>query len=218
MIKTIINTVAETIRSKVEPETFELPIFPLSSVLFPGGTMALKIFEQRYMDMAKSCLKQAKPFGIALIREGEEVGATAAPHPVGTLARIDDWEMPNLGVLQVKIIGGTRFRIIASTVAASGLLMGTVASIDADLPASGLQLNACAIFLKKVLTQINKMDGIPELQFSDASWVGFRITELLPFGGAVKQKMLELTDANIRLEILHRFLIEQKLIDGVLKD
>lgn len=77
MIKAIIETVTETIRNKIEPETFELPIFPLGSVLFPGGTMALKIFEQRYMDMAKNCLKHAKPFGIALIREGQEVGLTA---------------------------------------------------------------------------------------------------------------------------------------------
>jgi uncharacterized protein len=212
LIKTIINTVTEKIRSQTEPEIFELPIFPLGSVLFPGGTLALKIFEQRYMDMAKDCLKRAKPFGIALIREGEEVGAPAAPHPVGTLARIDDWDMPNLGVLQVKVIGSTRFRIISSTVAKSGLIMGTVNSIDADLPASCAELNACAEFLKKILTQINMIEGVAESQFSDASWVSFRITELLPFGGPVKQKMLELTDAKMRLEILHRFLLDQKLI------
>lgn len=226
MIKTIIDTISDTIRSQGEPETFELPIFPLGSVLFPGGTIALKIFEQRYMDMAKNCLKHAKPFGIALIREGQEVGSPAAPHPVGTLARIDDWEMPDLGVLQVKAIGGTRFRILSSTVAPSGLIVGTVCSIDADmidankqadLSNAGAELGATAAFLKKVLVQINMMEGITESKFSDASWVGFRITELLPFGGSVKQKMLELTDANMRLAILHRFLIEQKLIDADVK-
>jgi uncharacterized protein len=217
LIKTIINTVTEKIRSQTELETFELPIFPLGSVLFPGGTLALKIFEQRYMDMAKDCLKRAKPFGIALIREGEEVGAPAAPHPVGTLARIDDWDMPNLGVLQVKVIGSTRFRIVASTITKSGLMMGTVNSIDADLPTSGAELNACAEFLKKILTQINMIEGVADSQFSDASWVSFRITELLPFGGVVKQKMLELTDAKIRLDILHRFLIDQKLIEATIK-
>ncbi len=221
MIKTIIETVTDTIRNKVEPETFELPIFPLGSVLFPGGTLALKIFEQRYMDMAKNCLKHAKPFGIALIREGQEVGSPAAPHPVGSLARIDDWEMPNLGVLQVKVIGDTRFRIISSTVAASGLIIGTVISIDADLP-GGLPtaspiFNDCAQFLKKILAQINMTSDAAESQFADASWVSFRITELLPFGSAVKQKMLELTDAKMRLEILHRFLTEQQLLDGVVK-
>lgn len=217
MIKTILNTVTEKIRSQTEPETFELPIFPLGSVLFPGGTLALKIFEQRYMDMAKDCLKRAKPFGIALIREGEEVGSPAAPHPVGTLARIDDWDMPNLGVLQVKVIGSTRFRIISSTVAPSGLIMGTVSAIDADSPAAGVELTNCAEFLKKILTQINMIEGVAESQFSDASWVSFRITELLPFGGPVKQKMLELTDAKMRLGILHRFLIDQKLIEVTTK-
>jgi uncharacterized protein len=214
LIKNIINTVTEKIRSQTEPETFELPIFPLGSVLFPGGTLALKIFEQRYMDMAKDCLKRAKPFGIALIREGEEVGAPAAPHPVGTLARIDDWDMPNLGVLQVIVIGSTRFRILSSTVTKSGLIMGTVSSIDADISTSGAELITCAEFLKKILTQINMIEGTTESQFSDASWVSFRITELLPFGGPVKQKMLELTDAKMRLEILHRFLLDQKLIDS----
>ena len=203
----------EKILTQTESENFELPIFPLGSVLFPGGTLALKIFEQRYMDMAKNCLKRAKPFGIALIREGDEVGAPAAPHPVGTSALIDDWEMPNLGVLQVKVIGGARFRIISSTVSPSGLIIGTVSAIDADSPTSSAELTACAVFLKKILTQINMIDGVTESQFSDASWVSFRITELLPFGGAVKQKMLELTDAKIRLDILHRFLIDQKLID-----
>lgn len=217
MIKTILNTVTEKIRSQTDPETFELPIFPLGSVLFPGGTLALKIFEQRYMDMAKDCLKRAKPFGIALIREGEEVGSPAAPYPVGTLARIDDWDMPNLGVLQIKVLGGTRFRIIASTVAKSGLIVGTVNSIDADLPTSGAELTACADFLKKILTQINMIEGVADSQFSDASWVSFRITELLPFGVSVKQKMLELTDAKIRLDILHRFLIDQKLIEAATK-
>ena len=183
--------------------------------------MALKIFEQRYMDMAKNCLKLAKPFGIALIREGQEVGSTAAPHPVGSLARIDDWEMPNLGVLQVKVVGGARFRIISSTVAASGLIIGTVIAIDADLPgslsAANPELDDCAQFLKKILAQINLMSGVAESQFTDPSWVSFRITELLPFGGAVKQKMLEITDAKMRLDILHRFLSEQQLIGGVAK-
>ncbi len=217
MIKTILNTVTEKILTQTEPENFELPIFPLGSVLFPGGTLALKIFEQRYMDMAKDCLKRAKPFGIALIREGEEVGAPAAPHPVGTSALIDDWDMPNLGVLQVKVIGGARFRIVSSIVSASGLIIGTVNTIDADSDASGAELGACADFLKKILTQINLIEGVAESQFSNASWVSFRITELLPFGGAVKQKMLELTDAKMRLEILHRFLVDQGLIETTIK-
>lgn len=217
MIKTILTTVTEKIRSQTEPESFELPIFPLGSVLFPGGTLALKIFEQRYMDMAKDCLKRAKPFGIALIREGQEVGVPAAPHPVGTSALIDDWDMPNLSVLQVKVKGVARFRIITSTVNASGLIVGTVMAIDADSPASGAELAACALFLKKILTQINMMEGVTDVQFADASWVSFRITELLPFSGAVKQKMLELTDAKMRLDILHRFLIDQKLIEATTK-
>ena len=78
----------------------DLPLFPLNTVLFPGGRLPLRIFEQRYMDMAKACLKDGSPFGVCLIREGAEVGAPAVPAEVGTLARITHWDMPQLGVLK----------------------------------------------------------------------------------------------------------------------
>ena len=93
-------------------ETLRIPLFPLGTVLFPGGLLPLKIFEQRYLDMAAACLKDDKPFGICLIAEGGEVGAPAAPHPVGTLATIGDWEMEQLGILMVTVHGSRRFRIL----------------------------------------------------------------------------------------------------------
>src|SRR6202008_135559 len=104
----------------------DLPVLPLNTVLFPGGRLPLRIFEQRYMTMAKACLKDGSPFGVCLIREGGEVGSPAVPAEVGTLARITTWDMPQLGVLQVIAVGAQRFRIKAHRVAPGGLARGEV--------------------------------------------------------------------------------------------
>ena len=212
---------SETLLQRNEPATVELPIFPLSSVLFPGGTMALKIFETRYMDMAKACLKNAQPFGIALIEQGNEVGTPASPHHIGTIARIDDWDMPDLGVLRVTVKGESRFKIIEQRTGKNGLIIGIVEMVAADTVSDRVkpestsgktsdQLQACAQLLKMVMSQSGQ--SAEEVQFADASWVSFRVTELLPFSSAIKQKMLELTDADMRLEVLFRFLRDQQLI------
>jgi uncharacterized protein len=211
MIKSLLDSVTDSLRNRDLPAYDALPVFPLGSVLFPGGTMALKIFEQRYMDMAKASLKHHTPFGIALIKDGQEVGTPATPQDIGTLAHIEDWDMENLGVLQVKVKGTTRFRIHEASVAPSGLIVATAFDVDADRYDGGEELAPCAAFLKRVMAQIGATD-VTEDQFQDASWVSFRLTELLPFNTTIKQKMLELTDARMRLEILFRFLKEQDLI------
>lgn len=174
--------------------------------------MALKIFEQRYMDMAKQCLKNGAPFGIALIREGEEVGAPALSHPIGTLARIDDWDMQTLGVLEVHVKGDERFRVLEQRVLPSGLIVGHMVLIDADEAPDFAGLAVCAAFLKSVHQKVFPDVSPDENRYLDASWVSFRLTEILPFANSVKQKMLELTDARMRLEVLHRFLRDQDLI------
>jgi len=183
----------------------------LGSILFPGGIMSLRIFEQRYMDMAKACLKNSAPFGVVLIRQGSEVGEPAEPESVGTLARISEWDMQELGILQIRVRGEERFRIESRTATKSGLIIGQISSIPDDMPIDCAELPPCAAFLRKVLTQ-TASEHIPASRFDDANWVSFRITELMPFNNTVKQKMLELTDARMRLEVLHRFLTDQHLI------
>jgi len=88
-----------------------LPLFPLHAVLFPGATLALKVFEARYLDLVSQCLRRAEPFGVCLIRAGEEVGAPAEPHELGTLAHIGRWEMDRPGVLLIEVRGGARFAV-----------------------------------------------------------------------------------------------------------
>ena len=107
----------------------EIPLFPLNAVLFPGGLLQLRIFEQRYMDMAKTCLKDSSPFGVCLIADGKEVGVPAVPHMTGTLARIASWDMPQLGVLNVKALGGGRFRIRERRTESSGLQVAQIEHI-----------------------------------------------------------------------------------------
>lgn len=211
LLKKILSAVTLSADAK-PPRTLELPIFPLGTVLFPGGVMPLRIFEQRYMDMAKGCLKNNAPFGICLIREGAEVGAPAVPETVGTVARIGDWDMQQLGVLQVRASGEERFRIVDRRVHESGLIVATVETIGADNVEDCPEFAPCRDFLEKVLAKIGSARYAGEARLDDASWVSFRITEILPISQTIKQKMLELTDAKMRLEILHRVLKDQKLL------
>jgi uncharacterized protein len=210
----MLNILKQAVASHNEPLQIEIPLFTLGSILFPEGRMNLRVFEQRYMDMAKSCIKNAAPFGVVLIANGEEVnsksGITTTPVSVGTLATIADWDMQQLGVLQLTVEGGKRFRIITHRVLENGLLVGTVSLIDDDAHQENAALSACANLLQKILSQLGKVSG-PQ-KFHDAMWVSCRLTEMLPLNMVVKQKMLELTDAGMRLDILHKFLIDQGLI------
>ena len=190
-----------------------VPIFPLQTVLFPGAALPLKIFEVRYVDMAKACLKEASLFGVALIREGQEVGTPAVPEAVGCLARIADCDVEELGVLKVRAEGMDRFRLVSSEVNRQGLIIGEVERIDTEaetLAAPGLA--ECAEFLRKAITGIGPERFVEPFRFEDATWVGFRLAEILPLRIDVKQKLLELTDATMRLAVLHKFLQTQKLI------
>ena len=190
-----------------------VPIFPLGTVLFPGGLLPLKIFEVRYVEMAKDCLKEGTPFGVCLIREGAEVGAPAVPEPVGCLARIAECDVEELGILKVRAEGLERFRIVSSEVNRDGLVVGRVEDLHPEPQVGDAPgLAECAEFLRKVIAGIGAERFTQPYRFEDASWVGFRLAEILPLRMDVKQKLLELTDATLRLGILHKFLQQQKLL------
>lgn len=190
-----------------------VPIFPLQAVLFPGSLLPLRIFETRYMDMARGCLREATPFGVCLIREGEEVGAPAVPEQVGCLARIAECDVEELGILKVRAEGLERLRIVADEVTRQGLIVAEVERFDPEpdaLHAPGLA--ECAELLRKMIAGIGAERFAAPLRFDDPTWVGFRLAEILPLRNDVKQKMLELTDATLRLAVLYRFLRQQKLL------
>ncbi len=195
-------------------EVLSIALFPLNTVLFPGSVLPLRLFEQRYLDMAAACMKENKPFGICLIDQGGETGNAASPHQVGTLAEITDWEMEQLGILQITARGRKRFRILEQ---ASGTNQSLSARVEV-IPNNGpLPLPAERQRLLPLLQRIIKDLGserIPEPHALDeAEWVGYRITEVLPIPNLAKQKLLELEDPIARLEILEKFLEQRKLLD-----
>lgn len=193
--------------------TVDLALFPLNTVLFPGGTLPLKIFEQRYMEMAKDCLSQQTQFGVCLIAEGAEVGPPAVPRLVGTSAYITDWNMPQLGVLHVTAHGGQRFRIIDSQVDAKGLIRARVAWIrpESSAPVPG-HLHGLLPLLRAIVTDLGSA-RVPEPHaFDDATWVGYRYAEVLPIPLGARQKLLEMDDAINRLEVIFEFLSQRHLV------
>ncbi len=190
-----------------------IPIFALGTVLFPGSVLPLRIFEVRYMDMARDCLKNGTAFGVCLIREGEEVGAPAVPEPIGCTARIGECDVEELGILKVKAEGLERFRIVSSEVSRQGLIVGEVEALAPESNAADAPgLVECAQLLEKVIAGIGTDRFTGATRYEDASWVGFRLAEILPLRIDVKQKLLELTDASLRLAVLNKFLRQQKLI------
>lgn len=198
--------------ASAELKPFSIPLFPLQTLVFPGGVLPLKIFEQRYMDMAKECLRAEAPFGVCLIKEGTDVGAPAVPHHIGTLVRIDQWDMPQLGVLNVRVVGLQRFEIQDYKAQPDGLLVGTVVKLpaEANLPLPR-EHAACAMVLKQIIEHLGKDKFEPPFQYDDATWVGYRLAEILPIKTHAKQDMLEMNDAQIRLDVLHKFLAQQGL-------
>jgi Lon protease-like protein len=175
----------------------------LHTVLFPGGRLPLKLFEQRYLEMAKTCLKDNAPFGVCLIREGAEVGAPATPHDVGTLARIASWDMPQLGVLEIVALGERRFRVRSRRVEASGLARAAVELLeeesDAPIPPDAVR---CVKLLERVVEQHPGLLERPH-KMDSCAWVSARLAEVLPLPLESKQALLELDDARTRLERLN---------------
>jgi len=185
-------------------ELSDVAIFPLQTVLFPGGRLSLRLFEQRYLAMAKECLRSDAPFGVCLIREGAEVGTPAEPMAVGCLARIASWDMAQLGVLQVVAIGAQRLRILERRVQPDGLARARVELLgeatDADLAEDDL----CARILRRALESGGEALIEPPPRYASAAWVSARLAELLPLSLETRQGLLELDNAQDRIEILRR--------------
>ncbi len=192
-----------------------LPLFPLQTVLFPGGVLPLRIFEPRYMDMAGECLRTKAPFGICLISEGEEVGAPAVPHLIGTTARILSWDMPQTGILQVTVRGERRFRILGCEAGKNGLIRGQVEMLPESVIEALPEVAAALVPLLKLIAADLGLERLPEPHcFDDAEWVGMRFSEVLPVSNLARQKLLELDKPRDRLEVIWRFLEQKGLLGG----
>lgn len=197
-----------------------LPLFPLRTVLFPGGLLPLKVFEQRYVDMTKACLRDGRPFGVCLITRGDEVargdGALPEIATIGTLARIVNVDMPQLGIFHVSTIGGRRFRVQSHAADAQGAMVAQVTLQD-DEPSHPLAESHAPLarILKVIASRLGSGNFPSEVHYDDATWVGHRLAELLPLPLSIKQSMLEMNDANVRLATLAQLLARQGLLHAV---
>lgn len=192
--------------------TLKIPIFPLKTVLFPGGRLPLRVFEARYMDMVKGCLRDESPFGICSITAGEEVGQPAMYAGVGTLARIASWDMPSLGILDIVTEGRARFVVGHRETTPARLAMAEVTVIaDEDEHDAPPVPPALGGLLERIMEKVGAERFLPERRFDDANWVSYRLAEILPLRLDIKQKLLEVNDSAVRLSVIAEYLKQQGL-------
>jgi Lon protease-like protein len=196
-------------------EADEIPLFPLQTVLFPGGVLPLRIFEARYLDMLSECLRTQRGFGICAIRSGAETGSAADCHAIGTLVRIIDFDRDDNNLLNIVVQGERRFRIAARRVMPNQLLRAEVAWLD-DAPDCALPAQYHP--LADLLSQLLRRAGMPytelPIDYEHVAWVAGRLTELLPFALPDKQRLLEMDEPLQRLETLYQELLAEEFRRG----
>ena len=176
------------------------PVFALNTVLYPDGPLPLRIFEPRYVDMVSDRMRRDAPFIVALIRDGREVCGGATIHSIGTLARIVDWNRRDDGLLGITALGGRRVRVLDTETRPDRLCVAT-ARMLAEEPASAVpeEHGGLVVLLRRLLERTGSLYRHATPRFDDASWVGYRLSELLPMPLPRKQGLLELEDPLLRL-------------------
>lgn len=185
-----------------------LPLFPLPAVLFPGGEIALRIFEPRYLDMIRDCARDGRGFGICLMLESDDGRAPASPAAIGTLARIVDFNVLEDGLLGILARGEARFRASATHVRSDGLIHADVDMLEPDPvlpvpPEFGL--------LATILSRYHERAGAgfaqhEQSRYDESAWVGFRLAEAFPLSVSERQLLLQTADPLDRLSHLMQWL------------
>lgn len=198
-----------------------IPLFPLNTVLFPDGVLPLQIFEVRYLDMIGKCIADGSQFGVVSLTHGSEVrkpGETETVAPVGTMAKVIASEAPMPGLLQIVCIGTTRFRISSTSQLKHGLWMAEVSALEEDqVIAIPAELQNTADALARLIASLQS-DSVPVRQMpvnrlDECGWVANRWCELLPISPAQKQRLLELDNPVLRLELVQDLLADQGLLE-----
>jgi len=211
------------------PLLHSLPLFPLGTVLFPGGLLPLRIFEVRYLDMIGKCHKAGAPFGVVCLTQGSEVrraGAAAeAFSAVGTLAAIREFDASQPGLMQIECVGTHRFRVQASELLKHGLWTADVEAVADDVPLEvpdDLQHTAEALRrLVTTLEERRRQEGDESVRlplqgpyrFDDCGWVANRWCELLPVQAELKQRLMELDSPLMRLELVGDLLVRSGIVE-----
>ena len=190
-----------------------LALFPLSTVLFPDGLLSLRVFEVRYLDMIGKCHKAGAPFGVVSLTQGSEVrqpGSSEAFAEIGTLATLLDFEQPQAGLMLVRAKGAQRFRVTSSEQLKHGLWVANVEQVANDLVVPvPEELQPTADALQRLIQSLQlKADPpgalplLPPWRLDDCGWVANRWCELLPLPVALKQRLMELDNPLVRLELV----------------
>ena len=195
--------------------TQELPLFPLKTVLFPGGVLPLRIFEARYLDMVSHCMRTDSGFGVVAIHEGNETGGQPTGiHPVGTLTRIVDFDQTEDGLLGLTCLGVRRLRVVSHRVQPDHLLMGQVLWLPDDPVESPLPSHAPLTRVLRDLLDNEELQPYARFLVPDwdnAAWIGNRLTEILPLPLHVRQALLGMLEPRQRLDILLALFQEQRI-------
>jgi Lon protease-like protein len=188
-------------------DELDIPLFPLNTIVFPGGLLKLKIFEQRYLDMTKRCIADQSGFGVIATQDD------GVAYGVGTLVTVTEWDMPHTGIFALKTMGATRFVVREKWVEKDGLNRGRVTQIpdedDVTLPAEFTHL---AGLVEGIVARYGE-DTFPQpLRLDSASWVSARLAEVMPLNLRIKQQLLEINDPVLRLKALSQFLSKQGIV------
>lgn len=187
------------------PET--LSLFPLGTTLFPGGRLGLKVFEQRYIALAKARIADGELFGVITLTGGGEVGDAQAFAKVGTAARVLSFDMPQAGIFLLDVVGEDRFEVLHAEAEKSGLQQATVRWIPAEkqvkLPQTYAELGT---ILSQIMVQAGDARFAEPFDLEDATWVGSRLVEILQFPPYIKQSLLEINDAELRLKTVYHLI------------
>ena len=204
------------------PETLtltSLPLFPLGTVLFPGGSLPLRIFEVRYLDMIGKCHKFDAPFGVVSLTTGAEVnkpGGVESFNTIGTLASIADFSSPHPGLLMIRCTGLQRFEITRREKLKHGLWIADVnrlpddhtIAIPDDLKGVATALGGVIRTLQERGMPADQMPLYPPFELDDCAWVANRWCELLPMAPQEKQRLMALDNPLVRLELVNDLLVK----------
>lgn len=187
----------------------EIPLFPLSTIVLPGGQLPLRLFEPRYIDMVKNCFKTDTGFGVCLIQDGREAGAIAEPYPQGTLVKIIDFDQGPDGLLHITAEGQQEFNLLTYAANSDNLLVGEVQLLEPSEPtAMNESYSELSEKLAVILEYVEPSIKYEQKQMDNPDWICNRLLELLPLSAASKFELLQLPDTRSRLDALVGLQIE----------
>ena len=207
--------------TKSNPTPRKIPLFPLGTVLFPDGVIALKIFEARYLDMIKQCLRDKTEFGVVSIIKNPAIDNQDLPPTlsnIGTLALIEDFDPVQPALYMTKSFGTQRFKLLNSAQQDNGLWIGEVEILDKDpLMPIPQEHQGVAKLLDEIISVIQSEDLLGDAPFKkpfktdDCGWVSNRLAELLPISLAQKNHLLAQTNPRIRLDLITEIIEDDDL-------